>query len=95
MKPLTYKLLKLFLLVECVLCALFYFLGDQGFPALLQLKKENQAIVEEIAALQREITQLSREIDDWHTYPYYKEKIAREQLQMMSKMKNETVYIFD
>ena len=86
-----YRLLKILLIVECVFFVIAYFTGTQGLSALRQLQKENAVIKEEITLVEKEISELQSAIDDWHHYPYYKEKIAREQLQMMRK--NETIYI--
>lgn len=93
MKELPYRLLKLFLYIECLIFAFLYIAGTNGLQALKQLKRENRALSQDIKQVLQEVSTLQNEIADWHKYPYYKEKIAREQLQMMRK--NEIIYLLE
>lgn len=77
-----YNIIKLFLSLEIVTISFFYLFGVQGLPTLYRLKQENLTIEKEIQGLKLEVAELEKTIQEWHHYPYYKEKIAREQLQM-------------
>lgn len=79
-----------FFLSEVVIILLFHFFGTQGLPLLWKLKQENLLISQEIVILQQEVNALENKCIEWQKYPFYKEKIAREQLQMA----REDDYIF-
>jgi cell division protein FtsB len=76
----------------CELCAfgIIYTFGPQGYQKLMMLQKESGIIKNEIASLHSEVNQLEVTIAQWHAEPFFKEQIAREQLQMARK--NETIY---
>lgn len=90
-----YSLKKLFsrglLLAECVVFAAFYIGGTRGLPLLRALRAENKLCVQDIMLLESEINQLQSDIDEWHAYPFYKEKVAREELQLINP--GDTVYL--
>ena len=89
--PIVSTLLQVCLIIEIVLFAGVYLFGNRGMHALIALKKENDILEQEIVKTEREIALLRQEIDEWNLYPYYKEKIAREQLQMARK--DEIIYL--
>lgn len=76
------KIIKCFLSLEIAIMLFFYLFGVQGLPSLYRLSQENGVIKKEIDRLRVEVGELDKTIQEWHTYPYCKEKIAREQLQM-------------
>lgn len=59
-----------------------YIFGAYGIKTLSHLKQETAFVEQEVANVQQEVDALQREIIAWNTHPFYKEKIAREQLQM-------------
>lgn len=69
--------------IELVLGGYFYFWGDSGYKKIAELHELHHAIELAVAQVQREVTELEKSIYDIKTYPYYKEKIVREQLQML------------
>ena len=69
-----YVLLGLF----CVV----YIFGHRGIGLVLSLKRSNAQLEKSIYALKIENKQLESTINDWQQYPFYKEKLAREKLQL-------------
>lgn len=82
--------LRTLLIVECTLFFGFYVFGSRGLPALRALRNENKELVADIIALEADVAVVQKEIDEWHTYPFYTEKIAREELQLINP--GDTVY---
>jgi len=85
MKALKKMALRIFFVVEIVVFIFVYVFGPQGMQALRHVQQENAVIEKNIHALRTEIQELEDTIIAWQTYPFYKEKIAREQLQMARK----------
>lgn len=73
---------RIFLCVEIVIFLGVYYFGVDGVKNLSSLSEENLLLDREIAQLQNEIAVYEREIVAWNSDPFYKEKVAREQLQM-------------
>ncbi len=71
-------------MLEIVSVGTWYAFGSKGLPALRQLKQENVTLDARIHQLSSEINTLTREIADFKTYPYFREKIAREELQLIA-----------
>lgn len=69
-------------LIEVALVCWFYYYGASGIREIHHLQQENKRIEENIAFVQRDITECERELIVRHNDPFYKEKIAREQLHM-------------
>jgi len=67
---------------EVAIFSWLYFLGPHGLQAVQHLFKENEQEAADCSALEREVVQLRTIVADWSVKPFYKEKIAREQLQM-------------
>ena len=87
------RLLRIFFAGEIVLFIILYCVGPRGVYSLHHIKKENRDLANEVATLQQEIAQLDEQIRTVQSDPFYKEKIAREQLQMARK--GETIYLID
>jgi cell division protein FtsB len=60
----------------------YYVCGQRGLLKGYVYAREIKGIEHEISLLEREISQLEYEIDQWEREPFYKEKVAREQLQL-------------
>ena len=79
------------IVVRCILCVqmgvlvYLYFFEKNGLQMLSVQKKERVALEMQLKQLQKEIDALEAEMYVWQTDDFYKEKIAREQLQMARK----------
>lgn len=76
------KLLRIVFAAEVILFFGYYFCGSQGLQHMWRLQAENNEFEQNLAQLITEITALEQQIHAWNTQPFYKEKMAREQLQM-------------
>jgi cell division protein FtsB len=81
---------RVFFCAEVALFAYIYICGAHGLRALYALEQENNVLQNQIETLTVEIKDISNTITQWDMHPFYKEKIAREQLQMAGK--NEDIY---
>lgn len=84
------QIIKFFFAAEIIICAALYFVGPRGKQQMIQYKQEINALNATKYALQAEIEQLENELITWENNLFFKEKVAREQLQMARK--DETVY---
>jgi cell division protein FtsB len=82
MKEQTKYLILLFLSLEVLGSIGVYMGGSAGITLVWQLDHGNEMMEKKIDELKNENEQLILAIDEWDKYPFYKEKIAREQLQM-------------
>lgn len=73
---------RVFFTAEIFIFAGIYFFGAQGLHAVWQLQHENSKAQQTVSVLQEEVTHLEHELHAWQHHPFYKEKLAREQLQM-------------
>jgi cell division protein FtsB len=78
-------LMKMLLLCEMAAFGHIYFFGSNGIASLQTQKKVVEDLKGDILVLDNEIVQLEKEIYAWQTDDFYKEKVAREQLQMARK----------
>ena len=85
MKPIKRMMLRLFLLLEVVVFGYIYLFGNNGLHILTQRRQEALVLEQEIQQLACQIEVFEAEIDEWDANDFYKEKIAREQLQMARK----------
>lgn len=84
-------MLRSLLIAECAVFFGFYFFGERGVPLLRELHHENKAYIREIIVLEEEIQKIQQQIDEWNTYPFYKEQVAREELQLINP--GDTIYL--
>ena len=77
--------MNLVLLVEIGFFAHIYFFGKNGIAALQKQRGMVEKINEDIVQLSGEISAIERDIFAWKNNDFFKEKIAREQLQMARK----------
>ncbi len=75
-------IVRAFFSVEVLVCCCVYMWGKNSIATLVGLQKENQVLQGQLQGEEREIVQLENEISRWGSDPFYKEKVAREQLQM-------------
>lgn len=78
-------MLRIFFMFEIVIFVGIYFFSAQGLRVLQGMQTENEQVYEEITYLKDEIAVLEEQVADWEHNSFYKEKIAREELQMAKK----------
>ena len=90
----TFKktMLRVFFAVEVCVFVGVYLFGPSGFQTMVRLENENKSLDKEIEQLQEDVTSWEQNIAVWQSDDFYKEKVAREQLQM-AKQGDEIFYI--
>lgn len=91
MKETKRNALRIFLGAEIALVALYYLFGSFGLQALRLADRTNQTLLEELKGLETEVLALAKELEERKTNPFYKEIIARKELQMAYD--NELIYV--
>lgn len=91
MKETKKKALRFFVGAEIVVVTFLYLCGNSGVRALQAADAQNNQLLEEVKQLEMETTSLARELAERQTNPFYKESIARKELQMAYP--DETVYL--
>jgi cell division protein FtsB len=84
--------LRKLLVLEIVIFMGYYLFGFQGLHSIQCLKTENSNLEEKIFQERTQIDQLNVQIVQWDATLFFKEKIAREQLQM-AKEGDEIYYL--
>ncbi len=77
--------MRIVLFTEMMAFGYFYLFGSNGISMLHHQIDVVVGLEKNITQLKNEVTQLEEEIYKWETDDFYKEKIAREQLQMARK----------
>jgi len=73
------------IILEVIIFLAFYCWGSEGVSRLNELRSENKHLTNNIESLEKEVASLEGEVIQFKKDPFYKEKIAREQLQMAYK----------
>lgn len=89
-KQLKRKVVGLLFCAEVCVFTYFYVCGAHGLRAYWQMREDNTAFETELVASRAQLALQERELERRKTQPFYKEKIAREQLQMARD--NEQIY---
>lgn len=76
------KVLRLLFLVEVLCFFSFYIFGKNGVLRIKSAKKDNMEFEEKINNIKLEIESVKKDIIIWKSSDFYKEKYARERLQM-------------
>ena len=84
--------IRIFLAAEIVVFGLVYLFGSHGVAKIRSLQKETMIIQQDISTLEHDIKELNSTIIAWNTHSFYKEKVAREELQF-AKEGDEIYYI--
>ena len=92
MKTFKRTMLRVFFAVEIFVFIGAYLFGPSGLQAMRQLEKENKKLDFEIVQLQEEVDSWEKKITLWKSDDFYKEKVAREHLQMV-KAGDEIFYL--
>lgn len=82
--------IRYLLYAEMIVLGVFYLWSPHGVQSVTRLTHECEEVEQQIINVKHAIAALEREVDEWESEPFYKEKIAREQLQMARK--NEVIY---
>jgi cell division protein FtsB len=77
--------MKVLLLFEMTAFGYIYLFGQNGIKELQIQQLSVVELQKNLILLDDEIVQLKKEIYAWQTNDFYKEKVAREQLQMARK----------
>lgn len=93
MKELKRKAIRVFLGAEIACIALYYLFGSFGLQALRAADRSNHQLLFDIKVMEAELDTLSRELDERKDNPFYKETIARKELQMAYD--NEIIYFIN
>ena len=75
-------LLRGFFVLEILIFSGIYFFGAHGLHNVWRMQHENSTAQHALNSLQAEVNHLEDELYAWQHHPFYKEKLAREQLQM-------------
>lgn len=84
--------IRIFLVAEVVVFGLVYLFGSHGVAKIRSLQKQTLILQQDISALEHDIKKLDATIVAWNTHSFYKEKVAREELQF-AKEGDEIYYI--
>ena len=76
---------------EILFILFFYILGSKGLAAIKIGKQEIVVLQDKMIALEDDKNKLVNQLDDWNDLPFYKERVARNELQMANK--NDQIYI--
>ncbi len=85
--------LRALLLVEVMSASIIFIFGSQGIIAVSKKNEEHKKLINAIELEKQEIIFLNKEIHNYNSIDFYKEKIAREDLQMARP--EEQVYILE
>jgi cell division protein FtsB len=77
------SMVRMFIYTEFALLGMWYLFGPQGIPAITKLQDECLQEEQLLVSLKTEVAELEGEIVRWESDPFFKEKIAREQLQLV------------
>ena len=77
--------MRILLLAEMALFTHMYVFGKSGLQLLRVQKIQLTELSITVAQLQKEVGVLESEMNEWEIHDFYKEKVAREQLQMARK----------
>ena len=84
-------IIKTCLAIELVLFAWYYIFGLQGILEIRHQKKEIEILEQKIAEAHERTNTIQHDITQWNSHSFFKEKYAREQLQM-ARPKDEIYY---
>ncbi|EKD23220.1 MAG: hypothetical protein ACD_82C00195G0002 [uncultured bacterium] len=93
MKKINKKtVLRQLFILEILIFIGVYFFGNDGYRRISEIDEENQKLCMEVFVLKGEIEKIEKEIQEWQATDFYKEKFARERLQM-AKQGDEIYFI--
>lgn len=91
MKEVQRSILRMVIGLELIVATFFYVCGKGGMQAIRAADAIHAELLKEIGQLETDVAALERELDERLHNPYYKESVARKELQMAYQ--DETVYV--
>jgi len=88
----SHKILYMIIGTELIIGTVYFIYSSKGIKAINALCHENRAIENQINALQQDNAQGESQIKDWQRTEWYKEQIAREELQFAKP--DESVFLY-
>ena len=76
------KWFRFFWIIEVLFLSYYYLYGAHGLFHIALINKKAERIAQKASQIDKEIEQLRSYIAEWKSEPFFKEKIAREQLHM-------------
>jgi cell division protein FtsB len=86
-------IIRIVLGIEIIVFLSIYLFGPQGIWTFQKLAEENKVVEHAIQGVKAEIAGLDKQITACKSDAFYKERIAREQLQMARK--DDVIYYLD
>jgi hypothetical protein len=77
--------------IEVLLMGYFFVCGDRGLRMFMTYKEQFNSLEKQKKAVKKEIESIVCTIDNWNTYPLYREQWAREHLSLC--FPDEDIYI--
>ena len=79
------------LVFEFLLFFYFYLFGSYGLKSIKIYQNDIKILQDKILNIEIDIKNIKDQLDDLNNFPYYKEKVARDELQMA--LKTDEIYI--
>ena len=76
------RALRFLFVAEIVLFVTFYLFGSNSIQRLLELQSEQKELDMQLQNVKANVSYLNEQIELWNESSFFKEKVAREQLQM-------------
>lgn len=92
MKKRTVVLLSMLLCLESITFCWRFLINPYDWKNFKDAASKNDLLVRSIKELEQEVSALEKEIEELKEYPWYRERIARKELQM--GYPNEEVFLF-
>ncbi len=91
MKEVKRLILRVFLIGEVLALSGWYIGGNSGLRAIRSAERYNKQVLADIDTLEKEIGILKDELEERQKNSFYKERIARQELQMARE--HEEIYL--
>jgi len=82
MKIYKKTILRQLFVLEILVFIGVYLFGKDGYRHIREVNAENQKLSCEILVIKNEIEAIEKEVKEWQASDFYREKFARERLQM-------------
>lgn len=83
----------MFIVLELIIWSCWYCFGQKGIASIRSMQYNNAVCELQLKELQEYLIDCNHQLAQWHLSSFYKEQIAREQLQMARQ--NEIIFIVD
>ena len=82
MKTFKHAMLRIFFMIELCVFVGVYLFGPSGLQMMLRLEQENEHLANKLERLAHEVEDWEKKVEVLRSGDFYKEQIARQQLQM-------------